>query len=485
LGGIERKVSKRHVATIREDSGLRSGCSSSALSRVRRSAAVMLAAGAVLLSKNAFAYRTIADLSDFPDEQRVRWESGRFEFEIYEGVPGWLTPAALVETSERAFDAWGGVDCASVIAPYNGLSSFRAEAGDGRNTIEIVTNGWEAMGLEAAAAGAADVQLAQNGDGVWQIVEADIRINAEHHEWSLADAPEDGRRSLLTTLRHEAGHALGLLHPCEDDGDDGAPLCDELPAAAEEAIMFPFYEPVQSELLADDQAGICHLYPNCGVSGCAEGFECTEDGCRQRCGEAQCQVGEHCFEGSCLSSEECELAGCFVTTPEWIVECVVTDACPDGLCLENGTCAVVCTADADCASGAVCLFSDNPDEPGYCDASPLRALGERCEESNQCAEGECLAGARGQPICTRSCEDGERACPSGWTCGDVDGRSVCVPPRSPRGCSVPAPGGGAPQHWLLAAVPFLLIGFWKRRARSVKDSRKLRAQGFRVEDGCE
>jgi hypothetical protein len=192
------------LANIGEDLGLQWACSTTAKVLVRRSAAVAVGSLCALLSGEALAYRTIADLADYPDEQRVRWANGRFEFEVYEGVPEWLTTAALAEASERGLGAWSDAACASLMTTYLGVSSTPAESGDGRNTIEVVTSGWEALGYRPDAAGATAVELAEDADGIWQIVEADIRINAEHHDWSLSDTPAEGRRSLLGTLRHEA-----------------------------------------------------------------------------------------------------------------------------------------------------------------------------------------------------------------------------------------------------------------------------------------
>jgi hypothetical protein len=237
--------------------------------------------------------------------------------------------------------------------------------------------------------------------------------------------------------------------------------------------MYPFYEPVQTELLEDDYAGICHLYPECEVSGCGEGFSCTPEGCRLECGDTQCTADEYCVEGSCLSSAECELAGCFVETPEWLVGCEATAECPDGLCSEDGSCAIACASDDDCARGAACVFSEDPDVSGYCDTSPLKALGEACQESTQCADGECLSGARGQPLCTRTCGERERSCPVDWSCDDVDGRSVCVPPRAPRGCSVRAVATSERPHSWLAALPLLLVA-WRKRG----SARRRRSKGF-------
>lgn len=383
----------------------------------------------------ARAYRTVEDLADFPDGQRVRWPSAVFEFAVHEVVPAWLSVGVLASTSQRAFDAWSETGCGTIRARYVGLSAERAELGDGLNTVEIVTTGWEALGYDRQALGATDLEFDQDDDGPWQIVEADIRINAEHHTWSLSDAPVDGERSLLGTLRHEGGHAIGLLHPCEPNGEDGAPVCNA-DSSSSEAIMHPFYDAGQVQLLADDSAAVCYLYPACEIEGCPHGLTCTLDGCLASCGDAFCAADESCVEGQCVSPDDCEAGHCSTEAPEGMHLCEQTESCPHGLCFDSGPCAVPCVRDADCEAGSSCIFSADPNQSGFCSAVPLKQLGERCHESSDCTQGECLAGAQKEPICTRPCGTLEPPCPTEWSCNGVEGRSVCVPPRPARGCSV-------------------------------------------------
>ena len=385
----------------------------------------------MLFATPAVAYRTLADHPDFPHEQRVRWTEPVFEYVVHENVPAWLPIGSLTNAAERALGAWSAPVCADVHGVYTGLASEPASAGDGVNTVEIVTSGWEAFGYEREAVGATDLHFEQGDDGVWKIIEADIRLNAEHHEWSLSDTPVDGRRSLLGTLRHEAGHALGILHPCELGGTNGAPECDGDALAA--SIMYPLYEPGQVELLADDDAAICFLYPSCETKGCTEGFECTPQGCQQICGGGTCSSDEYCVDDVCLSAEECEQQGCFAVPPPGFFGCEATAECASSVCHQDGSCARACVRDADC-DGTSCVFGENPDDTGYCAFPPRRALGDACEQASDCAEGECLEGARRKKICTRPCGPSKVSCPQNWSCTEVEERSVCVPPRAPRGC---------------------------------------------------
>jgi MYXO-CTERM domain-containing protein len=73
---------------------------------------------------------------------------------------------------------------------------------------------------------------------------------------------------LQNTVTHEAGHFLGLAHPCE-----GA-ACNNRPDLAA-TTMFPSTAPGDVEKLSlsgDDVAGVCAIYPEeSGGSGCSSG----------------------------------------------------------------------------------------------------------------------------------------------------------------------------------------------------------------------
>ena len=78
---------------------------------------------------------------------------------------------------------------------------------------------------------------------------------------------------LQNTVTHEAGHVVGLAHPC---GDPGTPACNaELPpweiVPYAERTMYPsttLGETSKRALSPDDVAGVCAAYPVAGGCGC-------------------------------------------------------------------------------------------------------------------------------------------------------------------------------------------------------------------------
>jgi hypothetical protein len=96
---------------------------------------------------------------------------------------------------------------------------------------------------------------------------------------------QDGCMSidLRNTVTHEAGHFIGLKHPCTGKTtggqaiEAGLPFCtDALPPSAvpyDQRAMYPFShagDVVKRALSADDRAGVCDIYPRSG-GGCGCG----------------------------------------------------------------------------------------------------------------------------------------------------------------------------------------------------------------------
>jgi hypothetical protein len=297
----------------------------------------------------------------------------------------------------------------------------------------------------------------------------------------LRDSPASGAQGIFGVFMHEGGHILGLMHPCEPQGVDGAPDCAS--GNYSEPIMYPLYDSQRTSLSADDEAGVCFLYPgaSCEIEGCAPGQECTADGCSDRCAGVLCAVGEFCVSDQCVTSDKvCEAANCGVcessadcssdltcgTEGRCVVgvgangdPCDSDRDCSSTVCGPEGYCTNSCFDDADCGLGGAC-------EEAAC-VEALKPLGSECAGSAECIGNECVDPDTGQhAVCTRACGGELAACPSDWTCGDVDQRNVCVPPytASGCGCSMLGRASGAWPSAIATLVALFLIR--RRQARN-------------------
>lgn len=414
---------------------------------VRRARTPLVLASAFLASFTlpgpAAAYRTAADLPEFDDDATIAWPTREIPYRVHTAMPAGLDRAAALAAIEAAAATWNAVECTDVQLVFAGFTDEPPVAGDDVNTIAFVQTDWTAMGRDADAAATTDVRYGTDERERTDIAEADILLNSFAMGWTTVSPSSPERRDLQAVVTHELGHVLGLLHPCELGGAEGAPACG--PSHDGASLHPTYFGALQRRLGADDVEGICSLYPRLPCFGaCPEGLECTPAGCRAPCGSTHCPLGHVCAdEATC--EPVCE-GGCYSG--------VLGDPCESdrecgGSCASDGYCTTSCVPDAPGACGA----NWQCDSTSTCAPTSNRSvLGARCDAGAECVSGLCLfEEARGH--CTRTCEGG---CPDGFTCVEADDQAVCRL-RGGAGCAA----GGVPSG---AWLPLLFLIARRRRA---------------------
>lgn len=124
--------------------------------------------------------------------------------------------------------------------------------------------------------------------------------------------------------------------------------------------------------------------PGC-IANCAD-RTCGNDGRGGSCGA--CAGDQVCIAGACCVPES-RGAACAGRCGTWVNNCgqpIVCKSCPMGQqCLSNGSCAVVCAANADCSGGNGC---SNPTVEGtrHCITGPLMPFA-ACQHTSDCPPG--------------------------------------------------------------------------------------------------
>ena len=363
-----------------------------------------------------------------PDSPPLRWTSGFVvPYHIHSAGYSGLSLQRVTAAFDAAFHSWE--------EPCSTLRFQRVAGRDGDTPVMDGVNvmRFEERGLPAEvdpeSTLAFSSHVAAYCTGI--VAECDITFNGVNFAWS--DARNSRYADIETVALHEIGHLLGLDHTNLRD-----------------AVMFPsIQERVRRDLGLDELEAICALYPPNRGQACAHNGDCG--------GDEICQFGPQSDESTASRcgaplgprgfGERCD--------PEAEV---CSTGCASGICLADGTCTVLCGNDRDCPGqascisqqgpgqevmsfcvdiplceedvhacprGQACVFTDHPSEPRLmrmCVDAPGRgALGEACEEHNECAGAVCLG------ICTHTCDND----------ADCDGPFDC------QGISVPLDGGGS------------------------------------------
>jgi hypothetical protein len=190
----------------------------------------------------------------WPHGKVIAWPSGRVPFGVSAAGSKYFTAAQVSPVADQAFAQWNSVMCMG-----RGISVQAYDVG----LLDFIPDGGGCAVSSACDAAASDVIVFD--DAVWphddpnstlalttvtygvndgRIFEAYTEVNTAQWSFSLQEPPPPGSHDLQSVLTHEAGHFLGLAH-----------------STVPTAVMWATYAPGNIRLTADDQAGICAVYP--------------------------------------------------------------------------------------------------------------------------------------------------------------------------------------------------------------------------------
>ncbi|MEM9187836.1 MAG: matrixin family metalloprotease [Myxococcota bacterium] len=337
---------------------------------------------------------------------------------------GFATTEAEVN---RGMQDWALQACTGLTSTYQGTTDRTAGVYEGTPTISWSESGWR---HDARAIGVTGPTWTVGGGGAC-IREADMDMNGVNYNWTT----NSGRFqdvNAYSIILHEGGHYYGLGHSNDRN-----------------ATMFASYAGGISALNADDQAGICSLYPgdgpvDCTVSGCPTGQECVSGSCRAIMGDGT--ICSPCGDNSQCGGANDQCVGYPDGGRYCGTQCFNDSDCPgaDFRCapLRGGgsQCARVDGRSFSCAGAMVPECSNDSEcednqrcESGTCVDVPtdLGDLGAPCTEGSECNSGFCFTDANGG-VCARSCDwlDPMGSCPAGFYCnGSASGAcgdGVCL-----------------------------------------------------------
>jgi MYXO-CTERM domain-containing protein len=163
---------------------------------------------------------------------------------------------ATLGAVKRAFFTWASPSCTDVYFIYKGLSAEtktnlvlgQNEKPDLANLV-VWHNSWPPKGVSSAAVTkempAVTTVVYSTETGV--IVDADIDLNGHDFFWTTIDDSTKAATDIQNILTHEIGHVLGLTH----SSNQGATMWEGTNQAELE----------KRTLHADDQLGVCTIYP--------------------------------------------------------------------------------------------------------------------------------------------------------------------------------------------------------------------------------
>lgn len=167
----------------------------------------------------------------------------------------------------QSLATWNAVSCADILLRDAGLSSLRAtgynwhDPQDNQNLIVWRSGSGDALDDWDHEIGSIAVTTTTFNSRTGEILDADIEFNDISYHFTACTPPQAGcivKYDIQNTLTHELGHVLGLDHPPSSQ------------VGASDATMYysaPEGETKKRDLAADDEDGLCFLYPTDSATG--------------------------------------------------------------------------------------------------------------------------------------------------------------------------------------------------------------------------
>ena len=160
----------------------------------------------------------------------------------------------VLETIQRSLGTWSDVGCSDVEFFYQGETDndFVGFLTDDVNINMVIFRETQSEWLHSKNIIALTTvtfceEIAGPCEAVGQIVDADIELNGAYHRFSATTPVPTNRFDLENSVTHELGHLLGFDHSFEPD----ATMYESAPTG----------ESLKRDLAADDELGLCTVYP--------------------------------------------------------------------------------------------------------------------------------------------------------------------------------------------------------------------------------
>lgn len=370
----------------------------------------------------ALATPALADYL-YLDFKVINTQANPFEYYVdsRSPAPAGIAISGVQATTEAAWAAWNGVNCATPRAQFKGLTGSIVPDPPNRYDLFSVTPVWlmnpsdpdfqDVLGPSPNFVLSVAIPISVGG----ALKTCDVYLNGTS-PWTIASPQPASTFDLQTVLMHEAGHCLGLGH----NGFFGRD------------VMYQAIGPDEAThvLGPDDVTSLCQRYPLPGAftapcfadGGCsAPDLKCVPQPVTNGISESLCTRG--CAlntGGGCDVPTSCQASTAF--SPSF-----------NGACLLPGS--AVTAVGAPCANATECgapnsqCFTPTPQtsgtvfwEDGYCsqDCAPGQPP---CPASS-----ECIDFGGGVSRCLQNCRVGLSDCRPGYACAEVTtGTAVCLP----------------------------------------------------------